>query len=123
MSNALAETKAIHTPGPWDVDDVRVFAPAFDSKVAVKDKDGKEVEHGQGMIALVYTPTAAVLSAGCSYDEMHDANARLIAAAPELLTALRDLCDAIPDATVTHDPPLEAWIKQAREVIAKAEGR
>lgn len=51
------------------------------------------------------------------------ANARLIAASPDLLTALRDLCDAIPETTLAADPPLAAWEKLARGAIAKAEGR
>lgn len=40
----------------------------------------------------------------------------------ELLAALRDLCDAIPDATVAADPPLGHWVNSARAAIAKAEG-
>jgi len=59
---------------------------------------------------------------GVSGDEKRNvqrlaANARLIAAAPELLEALNGLLNALPSAT-THPA-----IKAARAVIAKAEGR
>ena len=36
-----------------------------------------------------------------------------------LVAALRDVCDAIPDATITADPPLGAWVNQARAVLAQ----
>ena len=39
-----------------------------------------------------------------------------------LLTALRDLCDAIPDETIAEDPPLGCWVDAARAAIAKANG-
>ena len=45
-----------------------------------------------------------------------EANARLIAAAPDLLEALRSLLDALPSAT-THPA-----IRSARAAIAKATG-
>lgn len=54
---------------------------------------------------------------------MSSDHARLIAAAPELLAALRDLCDAIPMGTLKADPPLEAWWQIAQAAIAKAEGK
>ena len=47
----------------------------------------------------------------------------LQASAPNLLSALRDLCDAIPDETVAADPPLGVWVDRARAVIARAEAR
>lgn len=45
---------------------------------------------------------------------------RAITAASGLLEALRDLLDAIPDATLEADPPLRSWVNAAREAIAKA---
>lgn len=62
-----------------------------------------------------------------SPDPEQEANARLIAAAPELLEALRMVDDfeayvineAAPDISTRN----KAWIKQARAAIAKAEGR
>jgi len=41
----------------------------------------------------------------------------------DLLTALRDLVDAIPQETLAADPPLGVWWGQAHAAIAKAEGR
>ena len=88
-----------HSPGPW---------------VAVEDEI--VTLHGERHVADVplgpdTTPTE------------WQANLHLIAAAPQLLEALRDLCDAIPDATVAADPPLGCWRDAARHVIATAEGR
>lgn len=103
---------AQHTPGPWHVEqgsDERDFI--------VADQTGNTVAE----------PNA------CAYDFSEldpkvrridiaeaKANARLIAAAPELLVACRDLCDAIPDETLTADPPLQCWVENARAAIAKA---
>lgn len=51
-----------------------------------------------------------------------DANARLIAAAPELLAACRALVER-SQTIYTHSTNIEpAYVKQARAAIAKAEG-
>jgi hypothetical protein len=65
-----------HTPGPWSL----TLGTLFNGKTyarAVVDRDGRSVR-----------VSAMTLSGG---DEC-DANARLIAAAPELLEALRAFC-------------------------------
>lgn len=92
-----------HTPGPWEVDDVlssqasnAISAPTW------------------GMLATV--------SKGTAKDDEKEAlaNARLIAAAPELLEALKALCvrwKGNPD-NYSH----AAEIRQARAAIAKAKG-
>lgn len=98
-----------HTPGPWTVtwDEFGGYdcmTPAF----RVRDENDRAV---------------VTLDCGRTADPVIEANARLIAAAPDLLVALRDLCDAIPDETITADPPLGCWVEAARAAIAKAEGR
>lgn len=79
--------------------------------------------------AVVITPNRAGEADGSHYDfvvvctltkhKLMDERARLIAAAPELLSALEDIIDAIG----THDPDW-AWEerKNARAAIAKATG-
>ena len=96
-----------HTPGPW--------------KVESSSKDGSRV-------------TAIALVAWCGANSCFGvdgnqfisakqarANARLIAAAPELLEALKALDSAFMSHTLWNgEPPVE--IVQARAAIAKATG-
>jgi hypothetical protein len=87
-----------HTPGPW---------------VAKDDGVGPYIMAGEIDIAMAVGPF--------SYDYMElevNANARLIAAAPELFEALQR-CAALLSRYPKHD---DAW-RQARAAIAKAEGR
>jgi hypothetical protein len=81
-------TNTRHTPGPW-----RVEATAYRNQPHVVN------EHG----AFVADTDAH--------------NARLIAAAPELLAALQD-CVAVPN----KNRPDEVW-QRARAAIAKATGQ
>ena len=87
-----------HTPGPWHCHE----------KVGVYTKDGK-------LVASIHTPIS---------DRSHDA--RLIAAAPELLEALRMFVVwyGLRDKHDTLLPPKmqEAELAQAMRAIAKAEG-
>jgi len=86
------ETK--HTPGPWDVceDDINVYAPNSDTAITNQDHI-------------------------CAPDKVEAAaNARLIAAAPELLEALRVLLAHGGTAYEAHAK------EKAREAIAKADG-
>lgn len=95
-----------HTPGPWTMREhpteyglYRVFGPTRRSAVAVV------VE---------------------STDE-HEADARLIAAAPELLDALREYMSQFGQGLDAHGlpygPSQAEADRKARAVIAKAEGR
>lgn len=91
-----------HTPGPWVVWEghAEVFA-------------GPAKSNTPGMIR----GTRGIV-ANCESDDFgenedeQEANARLIAAAPDLLEALRCLLSGVPGAEVT-----------ARAAIAKAEGK
>jgi hypothetical protein len=88
-----------HTPGPWVVD------PRAKLRVFAANK-------------------ATVASAGCTDTERSswEANARLIAAAPELLEALQLMLDAHLDTSGT-DGPLQMAAKDAADAaIAKATG-
>jgi len=94
-----------HTPGPW-----RVIAPRGDR--------GEDAE-----LRIDADPEAAPYGiATMNYSGVDDlANARLIAAAPELLAALRGIL-AEPMLIPPQAPDLPAVVA-ARAAIAKAEGR
>lgn len=100
--------KATHTPGPWEFDGVRVFAPACDEKVELVREDGSTVMHGRGLVALPYS---------CGDYTSHKANARLIAAAPDLLVALKNL-----RALIKGELSESVDCCLADSAIAKAEG-
>lgn len=70
-----------------------------------------------------YSDVATLIAETCSGDRVavQQANARLIAAAPELLEALRKLADAY-ERLKPPGYPLSDPEKQARAVIAKATG-
>ena len=93
-----------HTPGPW------IMRPV-DPHAAYGSRD--VTTRGNGLVAQVWSgfrgdPAIAV------------ANARLIAAAPDLLDALRDALGALRDANYKCDP-LKA-VAPAERAIHKATG-
>ena len=87
-----------HTPGPWHVD--------------TEDQDA-DIHSGFGMVAKT-------MGHGHAQDGEGTANARLIAAAPELLDALQSMVSQFPEAELRADPDLHASVKRARAAIAKA---
>ncbi len=101
-----------HTPGPWKLSGKRIY-------INYTGRNGHELT---GTVATAQCPVAADVT----YEEEQkeaSANARLIAAAPDLLNALNELikaCNPKPGHGVTlmdDDPPLV----KARAAIAKAE--
>jgi len=114
QTNEQAAVQAVpHTPGPWHVDRNNVHA----GQIAT-------IHHCLGN-AWVEVWTDTWCFEGTVLDEARqEANARLIAAAPELLEALILMVR-------THDEPAESslqemkelrWLESARAVIAKATG-
>ena len=111
----LASPRAGHSPGPWQVDPNR--------RGDVQTGDGREVcsvwsqeDHGN---------THVVGSGGGRLvpDEDSDANARLIAAAPELLAALEHITELFVDcAPLGELTEREVAVVNARAAIAKATG-
>lgn len=109
-----------HTPGPWHVFD---HFCGRDPEIAGEYADTRLVGLGQ-------FSTIAEVRQG--HDEIAgdvDANARLIAASPELLDALVELEDAVADGLCNSGIPdfdpdrLERARVNACAVIAKAKGR
>jgi len=95
-----------HTPGPWQLvaaDDYEIHSDAVPEAFPHHCK-GDDLGR---FVALI----------GNRADDFGRANARLIAAAPELLEALRELLDL----HVAHHNSIEH--AAARKAISKAEGR
>lgn len=84
-----------HTPGPWYATGVHVQSKVLEQDNYVCKAEGD-------------TP------------EQAESNARLIAAAPELLEALKAILSLVGNANTTTT---ELTLRQARAAIAKAEGR
>lgn len=99
-----------HTPGPW------VIAMQADPKAGWK---GLSVESAAGYVAnLVMQPGG----------DNERANARLIAAAPDLLEILKTTAENVRSlgpcgALGPVFEPYAAWLTQIEAAIAKAEGR
>ena len=101
-----------HTPGPWTYDQGQ-----YADWGCVKDASGF-------LVAKSVVPYGTDQNA-CRRERIDpcEANARLIAAAPDLLEALETL-ESMPDERSIHDisnEELAAWEK-ARAAIAKAKG-
>ena len=91
------EAMSAHTPGPWQVSNDNV------------------VHNGEARVAKVLKPRG--------WESDDEANARLIAAAPELLEALRLLVSDLEIAAAAANLPLPTGHTRALYTIAKAEGR
>jgi len=114
---SVTETAATHTPGPWRIGEaLRGYDFGIVKPIAT------------GVIGIADIP------AGLHHGEA-DANARLIAAAPELLDALRTILQGFTDGVfvrdLTHDAesdwarrlvPFITALNRAQAAIAKAEG-
>lgn len=93
-----------HTPGPWDV------LPYVDA-IKILDSNGSSI--------------ALVCDRWTDEPGMPPDNARLIAAAPDMLAALQRLCEQAEmteDYRDSFDGTLVNACKQARAAIAKAKG-
>ena len=84
-----------HTPGPWKVSSPQNDPNAFD----IESVSGTKITRG-------YWGTAAC------------ADARLISAAPELLSALKEILEAERKREVM---PM-GWVARAKAAVAKVEG-
>ncbi len=95
-----------HTPGPWRIDDMSLPARKFvriEPEICqINQKQRRDKYYGLKQL-----------------DEETRANANLIAAAPELLEALKNLVNDFDKSVWTTEPMLIA----ARAAIAKAERR
>jgi hypothetical protein len=112
QTDSIANNRTTHTPGPWPLETVR-------TQVGICHKIGTFPSRG-----------ARKVTYACVYDDglgsqIHPnpellANARLIAAAPDLLDALRAFCGD-HEATGFFCAGLNVAYQHAMAVIAKAE--
>jgi len=96
---------ATHTAGPWIIEDTNSAKQSLIVKSVHVGSNGSTVCIGQ-----IAGPDRIL-------------NARLIAAAPELLEALKRLTIDCKIARLDKQAGFDCWISMADEAISKAEGR
>lgn len=114
------EQPIAHDPGPWAVIDGQIVSLPIDEVVPVLPVNEGEPprDHHRGLVALVYGHHNA--------DNQYslEANRHLIAAAPELLAALKELTAGLWAGEGTSFPRIRGEeVAKARAAIAKAAGR
>ncbi len=103
-------TTHTHTQGPWHVGAGNGEGSIF-------------AENGRTRLEIGGTTLYPIARMGKGWNEEEDeANARLIAAAPEMLEALREMLSMFVDHE-QYDEDSAQVISQTRQVLAKAEGR
>ena len=101
-----------HTPGPWEAHQ-RPESPI---------ECGHRVTTADGLTVCNVTYQLPTRVDGEVVEVARIANARLIAAAPELLEALRDVLGWVPDGGPWHTDAPMASVARARAAIRKATG-
>jgi hypothetical protein len=101
-----------HTPGPW--------ITRWDGLVGIKvpSSRGRMMFHDIAWTVLPKRDSEGHIIGYEEQKEIREANARLIAASPELLAALESLMDDAEDTGEFSYPAMS----QARAAIAKAKG-
>jgi hypothetical protein len=99
-----------HTPGPWSVNTAAEYC-------------GTRVDgpNGRGVAHAIQRDAHPVHGQGITQAEA-EANGRLIAAAPELLQALRDLIGSVPGPANWHTDAASKAVDRAVAALAKATG-
>ena len=114
-TNRTTETVGGHTPGPWTVED------PFDHELVIV-QDGKASHEWQFIATIPHGDKDG--DPDDIPDVIAERNARLIAAAPDLLAALKRLLAAqYPGTENHHETGCRCFIHEAQTAIAKAEGR
>jgi hypothetical protein len=102
-----------HTPGPWSVDEKgHVYADAYVTNTTITLEDGTVQPYKTGLVALPYTELIPNVRPDFR------ANAHLIAAAPDLLSAAMALLEFWGNGTPVH--PGAEVVGDLREAVAKA---
>lgn len=104
---------ATHTPGPWTFSEVQTY-----SGRAFRIGAGEMLQSGKGC-CIIYDDYPVNPP-----ENERKANARLIAAAPEMLSALKDTKDELRDILPNmSDEEFDLRFGRIDAAIAKAEGR
>lgn len=105
-----------HTPGPWGI--CKWDSKTIEARIQYLHEDDEDAEPESIVVADVY--------GGDLEGREADANARLIAAAPELLEALKELIawglESLPGEVSLGYSGIEQDIAHAKAAIAKALG-
>ena len=101
-------SEAKHTPGPWHLEEMGYNSSSY--YIRGSSESGDRLTIGKGAVAHIPRSTVNPM----------EANARLIAAAPELLEALAEIVSA---ADGRGWDQLDPSFSKARSAIAKATGR
>ena len=107
MSNTITTVQK-HTPGPWSLTQIE-----------------NRIASGNTVIARIYAHTSEGQPSNVApFTDEDTANAKLIAAAPELLGWLRSLIPSLECRLTSQRRDAEAWdlVSAAKAAIAKAEG-
>ncbi len=114
-----------HTPGPWRVEGTDDHMCMNMTVICAKDwksvpTDPNRPDEEPGQIAIVFHQCPPYVGNG--FDDFNDANARLIAAAPDLLAACQALVannDALREGKLLPEPEEGSPVALARAAIAK----
>lgn len=113
-------TRSKSTPGPWRVAGTKIEADGMPTFKELNPECSDDPELRVPVCRQWSSNDHHTEESRKLLREINEANANLIAAAPELLEALRRLVDV---ASERSEDSLAAAIDQADDVIAKAEGR
>jgi len=93
-----------HTPGPWN------------------NKDGLYITDIYTKDSVLVASAGSTLRVPSNINNAHEreANARLIAAAPEMYTAVKNLAECMKNEPDGFHP---AWIEQINRILAKIDGK
>lgn len=120
-------TKPTHTPGPWTLDTKNYVCGQIRANLASTAPG--EMYGYYSTIATVTQRDAHPVYGGGIPAQVMEANARLIAASPELLALARDFLrlmecsETRKHVDATRHGAFDYYAKNARAAIAKAEGR
>jgi len=109
----MSESK--HTPGPW----IMSHQDPWAAKATIH-QDNENKQHRKCRL-LPLIAEVNVLVSGQGFENIGAANARLIAAAPELLEAAKWLIECYNDGLIVGHPTSRRAIDSAEAAIAKAE--
>lgn len=122
--------KPHHTPGPWTIYGLAISTEnKVPHSITPRDPALRYVAHAHWADSPIWADDRADADVMNMPDyEEAEANARLMAASPELLSCLQWLADSVSDGLASPEewdyalPDIRHGLERAREAIAKAKG-